>query len=86
MTSLTARTRASGTAVASNWIRSHRLDSNAIHARAVQRKEFRDFLKKTMPAFSDELFYPPHRNRGTPARKRCRRPHRAIVSRLSLVF
>lgn len=94
MTSMTARSRAAGSFVPSNWIRGHRLTADVIHARAVQRKDLRDWLKTNQPDFSDELFYPPHRNRATPARKHksrknllaVRRNGFSAVSRLSLVF
>jgi len=69
MTSSTARKRASGVNVPTNWIRGPRLTADDLHARAVQRLEYRKALKLVRPDFTDEWFFAPHRNRGTVARK-----------------
>lgn len=69
MTSPTARKRAAGVNVPTNWIRGPRLTAEDLHVRAVQRSDYRKMLKTAHPDFTDEWFYAPHRNRGTVARK-----------------
>lgn len=70
MTSPTARKRAAGVNVPTNWIRGPRLTAADLDARAGSRMEYRKALKLALGAeYTDELFYAPHRNRGTLARK-----------------
>ena len=70
MTSPTARKRAAGVNVPTNWIRGPRLTVADIDARAGARSEYRKALKFSLGTeYTDELFYVPHRNRGTVARK-----------------
>lgn len=70
MTSSTARKRASGINVPTNWIRGPRLTDADLDARAGARMDYRKGLKLALGAeYTDEIFYVPHRNRGTVARK-----------------